>query len=141
MKKLLGVLGAVGMVATSASTVVSCGNKGETDYKLDLTSKEYDTLGEIRAYIMSENGEGTEVGFFLSIDSAKTMYDAANKDTTELKRSKLLWMMALPLKKNMVQIHQFLTLKHLHILHHHLTTMMNLQILFTVQLQTLQNNY
>jgi hypothetical protein len=80
MKKLLGILGAIGMVATSASTVVSCGNKGETDYKLDLTSKEYDTLGEIRAYIMSENGEGTEVGFFLSIDSAKTMYDAANKD-------------------------------------------------------------
>jgi hypothetical protein len=44
MKKILGVLGAIGMVATSASTVVSCGNKGETDYKLDLTSEDYDYL-------------------------------------------------------------------------------------------------
>jgi hypothetical protein len=80
MKKLLGVLGAVGMVATSASTVVSCGNKDETDYKLDLTSEDYDTLAEVKAYIISENGEGTKVMFFSNVDSAKVMYDAANKD-------------------------------------------------------------
>jgi hypothetical protein len=80
MKKILGVLGAIGMVATSASTVVSCGNKGETDYKLDLTSEDYNTLAEVEAYIISENGEGTEVMFFSSVDSAKVMYDAANND-------------------------------------------------------------
>jgi hypothetical protein len=65
MKKILGVLGAIGMVATSASTVVSCGNKGETDYKLDLTSEDYNTLAEVEAYIISENGEGTDSYVFL----------------------------------------------------------------------------
>jgi hypothetical protein len=40
-------------------------NKGETDYKLDLTSEDYNTLAEVEAYIISENGEGTEVMFFL----------------------------------------------------------------------------
>jgi hypothetical protein len=84
MKKILGVLGAIGMVATSASTVVSCGNKGETDYKLDLTSKDYDYLYEVEAYIISENGEGTEVMFFSNIDSAKVMYDAANNDNDDV---------------------------------------------------------
>jgi hypothetical protein len=81
MKKILGVLGAIGMVATSASTVVSCGNKGETDYKLDLTSEDYNTLAEVKAYIISENGEGTIVMFFSSVDSAKVMYDAVNNDS------------------------------------------------------------
>jgi hypothetical protein len=86
MKKILGVLGAIGMVATSASTVVSCGNKGETDYKLDLTSEDYDYLYEVEAYIISENGEGTDtdVMFFSNVDSAKVMYDAANNDNDDV---------------------------------------------------------
>jgi hypothetical protein len=83
MKKILGVLGAIGMVATSASTVVSCGNKGETDYKLDLTSEDYDTIAEVKAYIISENGELTSFMFFSNVDSAKAIYDAANKDVDD----------------------------------------------------------
>jgi hypothetical protein len=85
MKKILGVLGAIGMVATSASTVVSCGNKGETDYKLDLTSEDYNYLYKVEAYINSENGFGTDtdVMFFSNVDSAKVMYDVANNDNDD----------------------------------------------------------
>jgi hypothetical protein len=83
MKKLLGVLGAAGLVATSASTVVSCGSDAD-DYKLDLTSEDYDTLDEVRDYIMSQNGDIMDVTFFSNTDSAKVAYDALNGDNKNM---------------------------------------------------------
>jgi hypothetical protein len=83
MKKLLGVLGAVGMVATSASTVVSCGNKGETDYKLDLTSKDYDTLDEVKDYIISQNSDIKEVLFMSDVKFADALFNAKDENSQD----------------------------------------------------------
>jgi hypothetical protein len=83
MKKLLGVLGAVGMVATSASTVVSCGNKGETDYKLDLTSKDYDTLDEVKDYIISQNSDIKKVLFMSDVKFADALFNAKDENSQD----------------------------------------------------------
>jgi hypothetical protein len=90
MKKLLSLLGAIGLVATSSATVVSCDNgdkdSSTTDFKADFSTFT-DTESIVKAIATNagiEFKETTKVQFYKNIDEVNTVEDdAINKTEIE----------------------------------------------------------
>jgi hypothetical protein len=90
MKKLLSLLGAIGLVATSSATVVSCDNgdkdSSTTDFKADFST--FTDIESIVKAIATNAGiefkETTKVEFYKNIDEVNTVEDGAiNKTKNE----------------------------------------------------------
>jgi hypothetical protein len=87
MKKLLSLLGAIGLVATSSATVVSCDNgdkdSSTTDFKADFSTFT-DTESIVKAIATNagiEFKETTQVQFYKNIDEVNTVEDGAINKT------------------------------------------------------------
>jgi hypothetical protein len=91
MKKLLSLLGAIGLVATSSATVVSCDNgdkdSSTTDFKADFST--FTDLNSITDAIAKNAGiefnKTTSVSFYKNIDEVNTIEDGVinKKDPTD----------------------------------------------------------
>jgi hypothetical protein len=89
MKKLLSLFGAIGMLATSGSSVVSCFNYGPhvtvTDLELDLTP--YPTTRELSEYIRSlyetDDSGFADIAIYSTVDMAKQNMDYITGDATK----------------------------------------------------------
>jgi hypothetical protein len=87
MKKLLSLLGAIGLVATSSATVVSCDNgdkdSSTTDFKADFST--FTDIESIVKAIATNAGiefkETTKVQFYKNIDEVNTVEDGAINKT------------------------------------------------------------
>jgi hypothetical protein len=87
MKKLLSLLGAIGLVATSSATVVSCDNgdkdSSTTDFKADFST--FTDIESIVKAIATNAGiefkETTKVEFYKNIDEVNTVEDGAINKT------------------------------------------------------------
>jgi hypothetical protein len=86
MKKLLSLLGAIGLVATSSATVVSCDNgdkdSSTTDFKADFstfTDTELNCTDAIATNAGIEfNRNHIRFQFYKNIDEVNTVEDGAN---------------------------------------------------------------
>ncbi len=82
MKKLLGLLGAMGMVASTGSAVVSCGNKSKDEAKATLESVvKVKALGEIE---IASDAEVPTLDQLLVAIKAKNASSTLTKDDVEL---------------------------------------------------------
>jgi Zn finger protein HypA/HybF involved in hydrogenase expression len=87
MKKLLSLLGAIGLVATSGATVVSCDNGDKdsttTDFSADFST--FTDLASITTAITTSAGvefsATTSVSFYANIDEVNTVEDEAINNT------------------------------------------------------------
>ncbi len=82
MKKLLGLLGAMGMVASTGSAVVSCGNKSKDEAKATLESiVKVKALGEIE---IASDAEAPTLDQLLVAIKAKNASSTLTKNDVEL---------------------------------------------------------
>jgi len=82
MKKLLGLLGALGMVASTGSVVVSCGNKSKDEAKATLESVvKVKALGEIE---IASDAEAPTIDQLLVAIKAKNASSTLTKNDVQL---------------------------------------------------------